>query len=72
MDIVKIDNFAVIKTEKEFVLVINDNIHGPFPATKEMYESICFLLENPYSEDAIERCRFVSKRQRRSDSKGVW
>ena len=63
MDIVKIDNIAIIKTKKEFALVLNDNIHGPFPSTKEMYESIYYLIENPDKEDAIKRCHFARRGQ---------
>ncbi|MDP4087239.1 MAG: hypothetical protein Q8934_22000 [Bacillota bacterium] len=59
MDIIKINDFAVIKTEKEFVLVLDKNIHGPFPNNKEMVLAIYSLIENPESEEAINKCKMA-------------
>lgn len=55
MDIVKVDDFALIKTKKEFVLIFKEKIYGPFPSTNEMYAAFCYLLDNPFSSDAIKK-----------------
>lgn len=54
-------DIAILKTKKEFVFVFGENIHGPFPSTEEMVDSILFLLKDPSSEEAIRRCVQASK-----------
>jgi len=48
MDIHSIDNgkFVVVKTSKEFVLVLDDTILGPFPCKKEEVKRIHQLLKS--------------------------
>lgn len=48
MDINSIDNgkFAVIKTSKEFILVIDEEFIGPFPITKEKILLVYKTLKN--------------------------
>lgn len=49
MDITSIDNgkFAVIKTKQQFVLIINEEIFGPFLNTKANVRRVKRILKNP-------------------------
>ena len=48
MDINSVGNgkFTVIKTSLEFVLIIGENIIGPFPNTKESVKRVYGLMES--------------------------
>ncbi|MEY9974914.1 hypothetical protein ABH966_005331 [Lysinibacillus sp. RC46] len=48
MDMYSIDNgkFAVVKTSKEFVLILDEEILGPFPCTRGEVERIYRLLKS--------------------------
>lgn len=47
MDMYSIDDgkFAVIKTSKEFVLILDDEILGPFPCEKAVVKRIYQVLK---------------------------
>lgn len=56
MDIVKMGDIAVVKTNREFMMVLGESIHGPFPCTKKMVDSLLVLIDAPDSEEAIQSC----------------
>lgn len=56
MDFVKLDRCAIITTDKKFLLVLDDEMAGPFPNTKEMFNAVLNLLENPDDDEAAKEC----------------
>lgn len=64
MDILKLDDLAVLKTQNEFVIVVREHIHGPFPNTKEMLKAIVLLLEFPKNEDVISKCAVTWRKEK--------
>lgn len=57
MDMYSIDNgkFAVIKTSKEFVLILDDEILGPYPCEKAVVKRIYKLLKTTKDFTAIQK-----------------
>ncbi|MFB0841814.1 hypothetical protein [Paenibacillus oleatilyticus] len=46
MDISVFDGIGVIKTKEEFIVVIHERLHGPYPTTKDAYNRILAILED--------------------------
>jgi hypothetical protein len=59
MDIHTFGTVGVVSTKKEFCLIIQEVIHGPFPATYEMYTKFQELLNDPENENIIQEAEKI-------------
>jgi hypothetical protein len=66
MEIIQTDYFAILCTEKEFVLAIHKEMAGPFPRTREMFDAVLDLFEHPDDKKAETRVLELKRKHVRS------